>query len=141
VVCFFAGIFVFLLTDIRGANEDYWDCITMAIYTWATMNVVLLMVKNSADYHMKQLDHCSTLKRKLLVVQSDELMKKYVSDEVTSRLYPTVVHSIMADMEEHYDAIRVFGFKVDNNFMLAIKSLVSTAVVTLFALVLESFFE
>merc|ERR550519_2485691 len=42
VVILFGLIFLFLLSDIRGDTDDYWDCLVMGIYAWAGCNIMLL---------------------------------------------------------------------------------------------------
>ena len=85
-------------------------------------------------------------------VQRNELDGDYTVDQRTSRLYPKMlsdlskctcsalstiagelisVQSMVVDIETNYDAIRVFGIRVDMNFLVLLKSSAGALVVGL----------
>ncbi len=93
------------------------------------------------NYHKEQLTHIVAVRQRLLEVQRNDLRGKYEANERVSALYPVIATTIMEDMQLNYDAIHVFGIKVDMNFFILMKSGISALVVGLGAAVSRQFFE
>merc|ERR1719273_923010 len=128
VAVLFFIVFLFVVSSIQN---DYWDCLIMGIFAVVVIDFMLLMVQNAVSYHKKQLEHVLAIRQRLLEVQRNELDGQYTIDERTSRLYPEIVESVIRDMEQNYDAVRVFGIRVDVNFMIFLRGIISALVVAL----------